>query len=98
MLITTEYVDRENHGDNQQKMLITPSQSRAARALLDWTQPRLAEAAGVGLSTVVDFERNRRIVSDDAILAMGSALSNAGVIFVAENGEGAGVRLRKNRL
>lgn len=98
MLLTTEYVDKRTHRESQQKMLIAPSQSRAARALLNWTQPRLAEAAGVGLSTVVDFERSRRIVSDDAVLAMGSALSNAGVIFVAENGEGPGVRLRKVRL
>lgn len=30
---------------------------RAARALLDITQPELAEAAGLGLSTIIDLEK-----------------------------------------
>nr|WP_122519191.1 helix-turn-helix transcriptional regulator [Pannonibacter phragmitetus] len=74
---------------------MTPAQCRAARALINWTQPTLAEASRLGLSTVVDFERERRKVSSDAVLAMQTALEAAGVIFVAENGEGAGVRLKK---
>lgn len=78
-------------------MLITASQCRAARALVDWTQPRLAEASNLGLSTVVDFERGRRAVSADAVAALAGALESAGVIFVPENGEGPGVRLRKDR-
>src|SRR5215218_9147682 len=39
---------------------ITPAQCRAGRSLLDMTQSQLANAAKLGLSTVVDFERNRR--------------------------------------
>ena len=74
---------------------MTPAQCRAARALLDLTQPALARAASLGLSTVVDFERSRRAVSGEAIGAIRAALESAGVIFVAENGEGPGVRLRK---
>lgn len=77
-------------------MLITAAQCRAARALIEWTQPQLADAAGLGLSTVVDFERNRRAVSDGARGAIAEALEVAGVVFVPENGEGAGVRLRKS--
>ncbi|WP_119257590.1 helix-turn-helix transcriptional regulator [Shinella zoogloeoides] len=73
---------------------MTPAQSRAARALLDWTQPTLAEAAQLGLSTVVDFEKNRRIVSNEAITAIRQALVAAGVIFIDQNGNGPGVRLR----
>jgi hypothetical protein len=34
-------------------------------------------------------------VSEDAVNAMMAALEAAGVIFVAENGDGPGVRLRK---
>jgi DNA-binding transcriptional regulator YiaG len=49
---------------------ITPGQCRAARALLDITQPELAEAAGLGLSTIVDFEKSRRDVSRAAVHAM----------------------------
>ena len=82
----------------QQKMLImTPAQCRAARALVDLTQPALAEDAALGLSTVVDFERRRRIVSAEATAAMRAALERRGVLFIAENGEGPGVRLQKGR-
>jgi hypothetical protein len=49
---------------------ITPVVRRAARALLDITQPELAEAAGLGLSTIVDFEKSRRDVSRAAVHAM----------------------------
>ena len=72
-------------------LLMTPSQCKAARALLDWTQPQLAKAAGLGLSTVVDFERSRRDVSAEAIQATRSALEKAGVEFLDD---GQGVRLK----
>ncbi len=78
-------------------MLITAAQSRAARAIVDMTQPELAAAAGLGLSTIVDFERSRRPVSDQGVGAIRAALEAAGVVFVDENGEGPGVRLRKQR-
>jgi transcriptional regulator with XRE-family HTH domain len=73
---------------------ITPSQCRGARALLDLTQPELARAAHLGLSTVVDFERTRREVSIEAIAALRGALERRGIIFISENGGGSGVRLR----
>ena len=59
------------------------------------TQPQLANAAELGLSTVYDFEKERRAVSTEAISAIRVALEAAGVEFIAENGGGAGVRLRK---
>jgi predicted transcriptional regulator len=59
------------------------------------TQTELADAAGFGLSTIVDFEKERRIVSTTAQVRMLEALEEAGVEFIAENGGGAGVRLRK---
>jgi len=76
---------------------ITPDQSRGARALLDMTQPRLASASGLGLSTVVDFERSRRPVSKQAVQAIRLALEEAGVEFIDANGGGPGVRLRKRQ-
>ena len=74
---------------------MTPEQCRAARALLDWSQPQLAEAADLGLSTVVDFERSRRRVSVETIGQIAHVLQKAGIVFVDENGGGAGVRLSK---
>ena len=73
---------------------ITPAQCRAARALVGMTQPELASRAKLGLSTVVDFERSRRRISEDAVGAIVRALEEAGVIFISRNGGGAGVRLR----
>ena len=75
---------------------INAAQCRAARGLLDMTQPDLGYAAGLGLSTIVDFERNRRAVSPAAIAAIRRALEVAGIEFIDENGNGAGVRLRKS--
>lgn len=74
---------------------MTPAQCRAARAMLGMTQPELAEAAGFGLSSIVDFERDRRIVSRQAVDRMQEALEAAGVVFIPENGNGPGVALRK---
>jgi transcriptional regulator with XRE-family HTH domain len=76
---------------------ITPNQSRGARALLDMTQPQLASMSGLGLSTIVDFERSRRAISEDAIEAIRIALERAGIEFIEENGGGPGVRLRKRQ-
>jgi transcriptional regulator with XRE-family HTH domain len=64
-----------------------------ARAALDWRTTDLARAAKVGLNTVNRFEagRDARISSVEKLR---SALEAAGVVFIAENGGGAGVRFR----
>ena len=77
---------------------MTPAQCRAARALVELTQPSLAAAAKLSLSTGVDFERSRRAVSLVAIKAMREALERHDVLFLDENGQGPGVRLRKSGL
>jgi transcriptional regulator with XRE-family HTH domain len=74
---------------------LTTAQCRGARGLLGLTQPALASAARIGLSTVVDFEKSRRPVSKESVQAIREALERAGVEFIDENGGGAGVRLRK---
>jgi transcriptional regulator with XRE-family HTH domain len=73
---------------------MTPAQSRAARALLAITQSELALMANLGLSTVVDFERERREVSEEAIRAMQGAFEARGIQFLDENEAGEGVRFR----
>lgn len=74
---------------------MNPRQCRAARVLLDMHQDALAKAAGLGLSTIVDFEKSRRVVAPSSVAAIRAALESAGVLFIDENGEGPGVRLRK---
>jgi hypothetical protein len=61
----------------------------------DRKQIELATSTAVGLCTVVDFERHRRVVSPGGRAAIQAALEPAAVIFLEENGEGLGVRLRK---
>lgn len=76
-------------------LIMTPAQCRAARALLGLKQPDLAQSAQVGLSTVVDFEKGRRVVAEPSVKAIRAALETAGVEFIPENGGGPGVRLAK---
>jgi transcriptional regulator with XRE-family HTH domain len=76
--------------------LATIPQIRAARGLLGWSQTRLGDEAGLSLPTVKRYETgSAQRVSEDAVTAMQAALERAGVIFVAENGDGPGVRLKK---
>ncbi len=72
---------------------MTPEQSKAARALIGMTQPQLAKASGLGLSTIVDYEKTRRKVAPDSVAAIQNALEKAGIEFISPNGGGAGVRL-----
>ncbi|WP_018964097.1 helix-turn-helix transcriptional regulator [Ancylobacter sp. FA202] len=76
---------------------ITPAQSRAARGLLDWSQSALAQASNLSESTVRDFEKGRRLPTVNNLAAIQRALEAAGVIFVDENGDGPGVRFKKER-
>lgn len=76
-------------------MTLTPAQCRAARGLVDWSQSKLAELSNLGVSTVKNFEAGRSVPTINNLAAIRAALELAGVIFVDENGEGAGVRLRK---
>jgi transcriptional regulator with XRE-family HTH domain len=76
----------------------TPAQIRAARALMGLSQAEVAERAGISVPTIKRAEADRGIrVSADVMASIRRALEKAGVIFVEENGEGAGVRLRKTR-
>lgn len=71
-------------------------QIQAARALLGWSQAKTAEAAGVSVPTVKRAEGSAQAkASATAIDAIRAALETAGVEFIAENGGGAGVRLKK---
>ena len=74
---------------------ITAAQCRGARAMIGWSQSELAAQAGVGRQTVVDFERGARSPYDQSLAAIRATFETAGVEFIAENGGGAGVRLRK---
>ena len=74
---------------------MTPQQCRAARAMLEISQDRLAELSGIAVSTIIPFEKGQRAPRRKTIEAVREALEAAGVQFIEENGGGAGVRLAR---
>jgi transcriptional regulator with XRE-family HTH domain len=84
--------------DQEESLMILIEQLRAARSLLGWSQTELAKRAGLSLPTVKRVERedgDGPSVSEEARNKLRITLEKAGVEFIAENGGGAGVRLRK---
>ncbi|MCA0272392.1 MAG: helix-turn-helix domain-containing protein [Proteobacteria bacterium] len=65
-----------------------------ARAATGLGVRELAEASGVSPNTVARLERGEDL-RESTVAAIRAALETAGVEFIAENGGGAGVRLRK---
>ncbi|WAC29539.1 helix-turn-helix domain-containing protein [Ancylobacter sp. SL191] len=65
-----------------------------ARAALGLTVRDLAALAGVSHDTIVRFEAGEEL-KPRTVEAIQRALEVAGVEFIAENGGGVGVRLRK---
>ena len=75
--------------------MITPAQCRAARALVDWSQQQLADAAKIGNATIRNFEGGKSEPQSATLDVVRRALEKAGVEFLPPNGSGAGVRLKK---
>jgi transcriptional regulator with XRE-family HTH domain len=75
-------------------------QLRAARALLRWSQQDLSERCGVSVPTIKRLEAMDGELSghSSTIRSIEQAMEAAGVLFIPENGGGAGVRLAKPRL
>lgn len=68
------------------------AQCKMARAAVGWGVRELADAAKVSSDTVVRFERGETL-RERTVDAIRDALEKAGVVFIPENGGGAGVRL-----
>jgi transcriptional regulator with XRE-family HTH domain len=77
--------------------MISSEQIRAARALLRWEQKDLAEASGVSLPSIkrLETQPGQLAAQPRTVDDLRAALEKAGVEFIAENGGGAGVRMRK---
>jgi predicted transcriptional regulator len=77
-------------------MVLSASQIRAARALLEWSQGDLVRESGLSLTTIRRMEDTSigpGKSSAENVSAVQRALETAGVQFIPENGGGAGVRL-----
>ncbi len=79
--------------------MVSVRQVKAARAMLGWSQEDLSEKSGVSYPTIARLESEDGTLGGriDTAQKIVTALECAGVIFVEENGEGPGVRLRKTR-
>ncbi len=79
--------------------MISASQLRAARALLDIDQRRLAELSGLSLPTIQRMEASDGVIRGnvDSLMKLVGALQAAGIELIGDNatsqGRGRGVRL-----
>jgi transcriptional regulator with XRE-family HTH domain len=76
--------------------MIDAEQCRAARALLNWTQGDLAERTSLSAVSIRAFEKGGEM-RDSNLKLLRMSFEAAGVVFIPENGGGAGVRLAKPR-
>lgn len=74
--------------------MLSSEQCRAARALLNWTQADLAERTSISAVSIRAFERGGEMRGSNQKLIR-LTFESSGIIFIAENGGGAGVRLAK---
>ncbi|MBR9763870.1 MAG: helix-turn-helix domain-containing protein [Rhodobacteraceae bacterium] len=77
--------------------MLSIRQIKAARALLGWSQHDLATACGVSYPTIARLEKVDGPLGGRAstVEAIRTALEEAGIEFIPQNGGGAGVRLQK---
>ncbi|GLR55458.1 hypothetical protein GCM10007919_01800 [Rhizobium indigoferae] len=60
-----------------------------------WSQDDLSSASKVAKATIANFEAGKRSPYERTLQDMKHALEAGGVMFIPENGGGAGVRLAK---
>jgi|EndMetStandDraft_8_1072994.scaffolds.fasta_scaffold107133_2 transcriptional regulator with XRE-family HTH domain len=63
---------------------LTPEQSKAARALLNWSRVRLGAKANLSEMPISDFENGFRRPHPHNIAAVRQALVDAGIVFTVE--------------
>ncbi|MFG1328919.1 transcriptional regulator [Xanthobacter autotrophicus] len=79
--------------------MITGAQIRAARGLIRWSADALAESSKLGVATVRRAESVDGVptITEANLAAIRAALEAAGVLFIEQNGNGPGVRLKDRK-
>jgi predicted transcriptional regulator len=75
---------------DRSSLMISNRQIRAARALLDWSQARLAAEAGVAVITIKRLEASEDTFAArfDTVMKVKQAVERAGVVFqLREDGQ-----------
>jgi transcriptional regulator with XRE-family HTH domain len=75
-------------------MHISPAQSRAARAFLQWSQRELQKKTGLCIRTIYNFERELHRPHEHNLSAIFKAFDSHGVEFLPQKGGGEGVRFK----
>jgi hypothetical protein len=83
---------------NRRLIVITGSQCRAARALVEISRPMLARRSDVSVDAIERFENVSGSLKCTEIQAIQDTLEKLGAVFIPENGSGYGVRLKFNNL
>ena len=87
----------EKNSAERDRQLAQMAGEFAARAGLGWNLQGLSDRAGINPNTISRFESGKDILLGK-LRRLEEVFSEAGVEFIAENGGGAGVRLRKRRV
>lgn len=72
--------------------MMTPSQCRMARAAVRLSRPELAKLASVSVTTVADFEADRRTPYDRTLRDLKAVFEALGVKFLIPDELGQGIR------
>ncbi|MGN6307346.1 MAG: transcriptional regulator [Mesorhizobium sp.] len=70
--------------------MISPAQCRAARAILDWSQQKLADESKIGNATIRNFEGEKSTPQHATLDVLRRCFEAAGIEFI----NGTGVKLR----
>jgi len=68
-------------------MSIRGIQSRAARALLGWSQRELADRAHIGLRLLIEFEKEMRELTPAGMIALEKTLVDHGIKLIDSRGQ-----------
>lgn len=76
--------------------MLTGSQIRAARALLNWSGEDLAKKIGLARHTIMNLEKSDGVPPSrtQTILDIKTAFEDAGIEFIGSPENGAGVRFK----
>lgn len=81
---------------------ISPSQCRAARGMLEWSQGQLADETeklfpgdGITRVPIATFEKGKTTPYAATLKKLRATFEAAGVVFIESNGQGPGVRMRE---
>ena len=78
-----------------EKKSITSKQCKAARDLLGWKQDNLSKIAGLGITTIREFESKNRKLTTRTLRDIKTTFEEAGITFINEDGE-IGVKLKSS--